>query len=228
MDTKEVLGAYCRLMERIKQRTDIILNLADNSSGLPDFCAVETQQLQIRMICETLAIGCLLVHRDVEGARSSKLASAYQADFIMNALEKLHPRFYPHPVKEVFRDGKLIGFDDLKDGFLTKDELLKSYRGAAQFLHAGDISDFLAGKERSLDTDAAKQWVKRLIVLLNLHKIALADAPDAWEGREQPRFTDGEPAPRFQLFVSMRREDTDRPAASIFESIGQGPMTPPI
>lgn len=59
MDTKDVLGAYCRMMERIKERTDIILNLADNLSGLPAFCAVEVQQLQIRMICETLAKGCL-------------------------------------------------------------------------------------------------------------------------------------------------------------------------
>jgi hypothetical protein len=66
----------------------------------------------------------------VEGARSARLSAAYQADLIMNSLEKLHPRFYSRPTTQHLRDGKPFRIEDIKEGFLTKQELLKSYRDA--------------------------------------------------------------------------------------------------
>lgn len=138
-EIKSALNDYCILMENIKFRVDLVTDLARDVHGLPIFAVAELIYLQIRLVCETLAVACLVAHRNVEGARSNRLRNAYQADLIMNALEKMHARFYPRPIKQILRDGKPIGFEDIKHGFVTKDELLQSYRKAAEFLHAGDI-----------------------------------------------------------------------------------------
>jgi hypothetical protein len=130
---RATLHDYCVLMENIKFRTSLMLDLTKNQRGLPIFCVAELLQLQIRMICETLAVACLVAHRNLEGTQSSRLRSAYQADLIMNALEKLHPRFFPRPTEQILKDGKPAGIRDIKDGFLTKQELLKSYHHAPNY-----------------------------------------------------------------------------------------------
>lgn len=177
METKEILAAYCGLMQGIKLRTALMRDLGTNQRGLPPYCVAEIMQLQIRKVSETLAIACLLAHGDVEGARSARLTSAYQADFIMHALEKLHRRFYPRATRQGLRDGKPFKIEDIKDGFLTKPELLKSYRYAADFLHMGDINDLLANKLKTIDGTAIGVWLGKLTLLLNHHVIFLADPP---------------------------------------------------
>jgi hypothetical protein len=222
MDTKEVLAAYCGLMQGIKLRTALMDDLGTNQRGLPPYCVAEILQLQVRKISETLAIACLLVHGDFEGARSARLTSAYQADFIMNALEKLHPRFYPRPTRQILRDGKPYKIEDIKDGFLTKAELLKSYRDAADSLHMGDINDLLSNKLKTVDGKAIGAWVGKMKVLLNHHVIFLADTPilDASEG-EPLRFIEGDPAPKFQIIAQMATGPHGLPQATVFQAVGQ-------
>jgi|SRR5579872_1853308 len=219
MKIHAVLKPYCNLMQDIKIRTDAMIKLAKNRSRLPEVVLIESQQLQIRMISETLALACLFVHGDVKGARSARLTKAYQADFIMNALENLHPRFYPRPTNQIIREGKPVGIEDIKDDFLTKDEMLKSYREAASFLHVGNLNDLLANETAVNDHQAVSTWLKRLIRLLNHHCIYIADDP---EYHASPlRFTGGEPAPQFQIIVQMRTGYDDYPQATVFQSIGQ-------
>jgi hypothetical protein len=219
MKIHDVLQPYCSLMQDIKIRVDAIQKLAKNRSRIPDQVLIECQQLQIRMISETLAIACLFVHGDVEGARSVRLTKAYQADFIINALEKLHPRFYPRPTKQILTDGVPTGIADVEDGFLAKGEMLRSYREAANFLHVGTLNDFLANETASNDHQAVGTWVRKLMGLLNHHCIYIADDP-AYKA-EPLRFSGGEPAPKFQIIVQMRTGPNDEPQATVFQSIGQ-------
>jgi hypothetical protein len=105
MTIHEVFQPYCNLMQDIKIRTSALEFLSRNPAGMIEGVIAECEQLQIRMISETLAVACLLVHGDVEGARSSRLSKAYQADLIINALEKLHPKFYPKPTRQILTNG---------------------------------------------------------------------------------------------------------------------------
>ena len=222
MDTKEVLADYCGLMQGIKLRTALMRELETNQRGLPPYCVAEILQLQVRKISETLAIACLLVHGDVEGARSARLTSAYQADFIMNALEKLHPHFYPRPTRQILRDGKPYKIEDIKDESLTKAELLKNYRDASNSLHMGDINDLLANKMKTVDANAIRKWLEKLTVLLNHHVIFLANTPALGEPEQQPfRFLDGETAPKFQIIVMMASHPHGVPQATVFQAVGQ-------
>jgi hypothetical protein len=59
MEIEGVLNTYCGLMESIKARAALMLNLLSDKRGLPPFCVAEILELQIRVISETLAIACL-------------------------------------------------------------------------------------------------------------------------------------------------------------------------
>jgi|SRR5882724_2304781 len=65
------------------------------SASKSEFC-----YLQLRMLCELIAVGCLVVHGDVEGTKG--LCKVWAADKVMKRLEKLHPDFYPHPMVFTF------------------------------------------------------------------------------------------------------------------------------
>jgi hypothetical protein len=219
MDYQPILEDYLILMETIKLRQALVADLVKDFHGLPPFCIAETIHLQIRMICENLAIACLVAHGDVEGARSNRLSSAYQADFIMNALEKLHPSFYPRPTKQIIQNGTVTGWEYIRDGYLTKSDLIKTYRGAADFLHVGPISELKLKRPKVLDLNAIIAWFGKLTRLLGHHNIFLADLPlEPGEPQLPPlRFADGSQCPRRQLVVLMNAKDQGgRPAATIF------------
>jgi hypothetical protein len=221
MYKRTALAAYCKLMEVIRARMGVILFLANEQTGLPPFSVSELQQLQIRMICETLAKACLVLHGDIAGAKSARLTTAYQADLIMNALEKLHPRFYPKPVQPGPKKGGFGGMLDITEAFLTKKELLKSYHDASDFLHAGGIQDVVAGRYKRTNPEWINQWTQKLVALLNNHTIFLKDGPGAWDGNEPIKFDNGEPAPKYQVIVTMRSGPQNKPEARIFEVIGR-------
>jgi hypothetical protein len=220
MNDQTTLNAYCRLMQVIKVRSNFIVGFTDNSRGLPVFHVAETFQLQVRLICETLAIACLVAHGDLEGARSNRLASAYRADFIMNALEKLHPEFFPRPTRQILRDGVPVAIEDIKEGFLTKAELLKSYHVADDYLHAGDLKDFETSRPRNLDFKYIRNWLTKLSLLLGHHNIYLADLPGE---PSSLTFSDGRPVPKRQIICLMQADTNGLPSAHFFASVGKAP-----
>jgi hypothetical protein len=225
-DLQSTLDAYCELMKAIKMRTAVMNDVLTDHRGLPPFCISEIVHLQIRMICELLAIACLVAHRGLKGAQSARLTNAYQADFIMNALEKLHPRFYPRPTQQFLRDGKPYKIEDIKDGFLTKAELLKSYRDAATFLHVGSITELLGKRRRVINLTTLSDWLKKLMVLLSHHNIFLADSSIDSDGSDPVIFSDGTPAPKNQIIVVMETElPGGIPHASLFRTVGK--IAPP-
>jgi hypothetical protein len=86
MDKQAVVNTYANLMTPIKSRLNILRDLIADHRRYPDLIVMEFTQLQIRMICETLTIGCLVAHGDLKATRSGKLTKTYQADYIINEL----------------------------------------------------------------------------------------------------------------------------------------------
>ncbi len=136
---RAALNDYSMLMEEAKYRLlamDIVLG---GGTGLPKGAIREFCFLELRMLCELIALGCLTAHGDL---KTSKLKQVYEADRIIRRLQKLHPDFFsvgatPGKAGPVLR----------KDGFLTKKDLVKLYwrcgdalhRGSFQALYHGDI-----------------------------------------------------------------------------------------
>jgi hypothetical protein len=116
---REALDAYSGLMEEAKYRLQAMDTALIGITGLPRGAIVEFGFLQLRLLCELIAVGCLTAHGDLQ---TGKLKKAYEADKIIKGLERLRSKFYP---LGAIRTGDLIKLR--RDGFLTKEELLKLY-----------------------------------------------------------------------------------------------------
>jgi hypothetical protein len=167
---------YCNLMEEVRSRIDLVSAASSGSFlGLPQFAAYELCQLQFRLICELIALGALAAHGDIPATQSGRLTKAYQADFILNALEKLHPDFYPKPGKQVLgSNGRPKHIDLIKSGFLTKEELLSLYHRCGDILHRGTMRTV---KPRTVgDFNEINETNEKIRTLLNHHQIVLSDS----------------------------------------------------
>jgi hypothetical protein len=147
MPSKSQIAAqnlYANLLGEINLRVDAINHCTTGLSGLAppfvkDFC-----YLQIRMICELVAFGCLVAHGDIKETSSEKVQRAWSAEKIVSTLENLHPHFYPQPVTQT---KTAEGFHlQRKPSPLSKDEFLKLYYKCGEMVHRGSLRKLLKGQ----------------------------------------------------------------------------------
>ncbi|WOH48260.1 hypothetical protein [Bradyrhizobium sp. sBnM-33] len=166
---------YCDLMEEIKKRGDVVRTIVQGRIPVPKNVALELAYLQLRMICELIALACLTAHGDVPQTTSKRLTKAYNADQIMKALGNLHPDFYPVPGRQVRNQaGKVVEVVPVDQPHLTKRELQRLYGECGDFLHRGNIEQLMKGR-RLPDFSEIDTWFKKITVLLNHHQIQLFD-----------------------------------------------------
>src|ERR1700694_4323679 len=70
-----VIGAYCGIMEIIKERTEVVHECLRNPPNLNPQALYELSFLEFRMICELIALGCLVAHGDIKETKTKKLQS---------------------------------------------------------------------------------------------------------------------------------------------------------
>ncbi len=68
----EAINLYANLMSEVKVRMASIETICNNQNGLPGPLVREFCFLQLRMICELIALGCLTAHGDIKGVQSKK------------------------------------------------------------------------------------------------------------------------------------------------------------
>jgi hypothetical protein len=168
------LRVYCDLLTEIKFRVDEINNALAGSypmrvETLEEFC-----YLQLRMICEIIAIGCLVVHEDISSKRAD-LFKSYKADWIISQMEKLHPKFFPSPLER--EDDLTRGVPEWiakKNGFLTAENIKNIWQQCGSMLHRGSAKS--ANKiQRKPDFVKIMKWRDGIIGLMNRHTILSHD-----------------------------------------------------
>jgi hypothetical protein len=171
---RQAIALYQNLMREIKVRLTSMTTLTSSTIALPVKLAQEYCWLQIRMVCELIALGCLVAHGDI--TKSNKFSKTYQADKIMNALENLHSSFFPVPVKatqtETPRGWHL---EPLKSGYLTKSDFMKLYnQRCGQELHRGSLKTILTKAKIMVpagDFGEIQSWISKIMKLLDHHSI---------------------------------------------------------
>jgi hypothetical protein len=134
---------------------------------LREFCF-----LQLRMLCELIALGCLVAHGDIEETKAPALQKSYNAGDIVKSLEKLQPNFYPVPRKPVFSPGH-VHLEDYDREFLTKNELLSLYGRCGDVLHRGSLRRMLDPRNlSSTDFQDIQRWGQKILNLLSFHTIS--------------------------------------------------------
>lgn len=215
MPTKQqtqAMHTYAAIMEEIKVRISTVQKIAQNRDSHPGLIVNEMCYLQFRMMCELISLACLVAHGDITEVSAARFQTAYQADFIANALQKLHSDFFPTPFKQVMRSD--ISFHcDLIDGpYLTKDGLVALNHACGGTLHRGSLKKLLKPKNPlQLSFPDIQEKLQLIVSLLDKHYIKLIDGSTllcilepTGPGRVQVAFTeqllDGQLPPGAQSF----------------------------
>lgn len=141
----DAMNTYANVMQEVKIRLLALNGILANPALLPDRIVYETAYTQIRISCELVALGCLVAHGDIAGARSSDIMKDYHATKIFRALGRMHPEFFPtpHTVSEG-RDG--VKVLSVRDDAMTKAALVQLYEKCGSLLHRGSLKELLTGK----------------------------------------------------------------------------------
>jgi len=175
MPTQRDLDAarvYTSIMEEAKFRALSINTLTGSQITLPMSLLREFCFLELRMLCELIALGCLVAHGDIEETKSHALHKNYHAGDIVKGLEKLHTNFYPVPRKPIFNPGH-IHLEDYDHEYLTKEELLMLYGKSGDVLHRGSLQRLLNPKHQPPpDFQDIQHWGQKILNLLSFHTIS--------------------------------------------------------
>jgi hypothetical protein len=172
----DAIQLYAKLMAEVKVRHASIGTVVRNEAGHPGALVREFCFLQLRMICELIALGCLVAHGDIQ--ITQRLRKAHAADQILKQLEELHADYYPHPEKRLEAGPAPVRFTlvPLDAEFLTKSEVPILVGQCGDILHRGNIKKLLS-KKLPVQTNFpdVAGWKKKIANLLNHHRIALFD-----------------------------------------------------
>lgn len=193
-DQKPLRELYVILMEELKRRRNVVADVLQGKFSLPQGIAVELCYLQLRMICELIALACLAAHGDIPATKSGKMQKAFAPGTILNELEKLHPVFYPVPGEQIRSKDGSISVRPIKEGFLTKDQLLQLWAKCGDRLHRGSMKNI--ARPFPLDFSKIADWDKKILRLLSHHQIVLKDD-------------------RYQLWVLMQSDKDGRVTAHL-------------
>jgi hypothetical protein len=173
-DAQATIQLYCDLMEEIKHRHKIISAVTHDTlvQYLPPRAIEEFCYLQVRMICELIALASLVAHGDVKGTRTNRISKRYEADWIMKTMERLHPNFYPRPSRQMCdAAGGLMAVEEILSGYLTRSDLSKLYAECGNALHRGTLKTVLSRANRAVpDFNRVQDWLQKIVTLLNHHQ----------------------------------------------------------
>jgi hypothetical protein len=165
---------YRTLMVQIKERIAVIDGAKNNTFNLPDRTRYELCYLELRLICELIALGCLAAHGNIPAAYSQRLLTTYEPGFILSELEKLHPDFFPRACDRNVKSGDPIEFTVLEDGqFISKEDLRKLHGKTGNVLHMRRLKDLV--KPIRLDFEQISKWRNQIVDLLAIHMISLSE-----------------------------------------------------
>jgi hypothetical protein len=176
-DEKHRIKLYLQLMEEIRLRFEIINNTHQNTVGVrPEFVR-EIGFLQFRLICETIAIACIIAH----GNRDKRVLRRYEPAVVMQELRKLNPHFYPQPVeieiaeKDGVKGTRITGRQNEKD-HLKQNDLTNLWSVAGDELHRTPLNKLTKRRHPSgASFSDIFHWGAKLTGLLSSHLIVLND-----------------------------------------------------
>lgn len=167
-------------MEDIKARLEIVRAITKGRSPMgSEGLDGEVVCLQLRRVLEQIAFGSLLAHRHTYEQAHHDVEKVWSAKRLLDRLAKLHPEFYPRPVRpSPWRPLGVREFAPVKYDILTEEDFIFLYDTASNGIHTWN--PFKPG-ERVLDFRiSVAQWIRRIEKLLAMHLIRFAGTNDIW------------------------------------------------
>jgi hypothetical protein len=167
---------YANLMDEVKARINVLDSAAVGDMRYPPPFVREFCYLQLRMLCELIALSCLVAHGDITLLQPHKLGKSYSADDILERMEKLRPDFYPLPFRQS-KDVRGQVMTLLHPSPLPKTELLKLYAQTHKHLHRGSLKKLISSDssiEMTVDMPEIIRWAQKIHDLLAIHTIVIS------------------------------------------------------
>jgi len=169
---------YTALMSEARARLEGIEIAFKNKGGLAQITVRDFGYIELRMLCELISLACLVAHGHLPGTKTKELRDEWRASKIIDALDKLHPDFFPRASiqKQLGPDRYDFRVLDSKDA-MSKTQLKKLYVLCGDRLHRGDLTQLNRFTEQSLqkDFDEIFRWTNEIKKLMAQHAICLLD-----------------------------------------------------
>jgi hypothetical protein len=175
MTIKKQLDLYANLMDEAKARIHCIDIMIAARTGFPPPIVREFCYLQLRFLCELIALACVVAHGDIKALQSHQTAKAYSAEEILERLSKLRPHFYPFACKQTVHDTHME-MTPIDPPPLSKGELLTLYGQTHKHLHRGSLKKLLSSDapiDMTINLPEIVGWAQKINDLLSIHTIAI-------------------------------------------------------
>jgi hypothetical protein len=135
--------------------------------------------IQLRMLCELIALACIVAHGDLVKTKAAGLRKEWKVGKIIKAMDGIHPNFFPRgATQEQIRPGHFKYTLLSKKESMSKAELNRLYNICGdRGLHRGDIGNLDKISKKSLTENFQEiiSWTNKITELLSVHVISLLD-----------------------------------------------------
>jgi hypothetical protein len=132
----ERANLYLDLMDEVRLRVDLVGNLIEECEKWRPQFLQEICWLQLRMACETIALGCLLAHGDVKGKKQLERQKPHEIFAIM---KDINPEFFPKPVVVTVNDDRAMVKQRKDRQFITAKDLEKVWSKTGTTFIGGNL-----------------------------------------------------------------------------------------
>ena len=170
---------YSGFMHELKIRLTAVdsalQRLAEDGDREADFLQAEYCYLQLRMICEIIALSALVAHNELAEANSKALLKSWNADLIFDRLSAVNAHCYPVPLKIVLLESGAKQLQRIGANYLTRADLKTVYHSCSENLHRGALKSAMEGKRRAYDVSPIRDWFGSVVQLLDQHAVLLPE-----------------------------------------------------
>jgi hypothetical protein len=174
-----ILTLYANLMDEVKVRIDCIDRAVRGQTGFPGPIVREFCYGQLRLLCELIALSCLVAHGDIAATHSKRIGKKWSAQEIMDELTKLREHFYPIAMRQTPPPPgtKVWGMEGAKAPSFTKEALLQLYGKCHARMHRGNVEKLLkSATPIDMDTNFPEiiSWAQKIQDQLAVHIVPIS------------------------------------------------------
>jgi hypothetical protein len=176
MGAKLYAGHMTEILDRSRAITAACQSAVAQKGTYAGAFQAEFAFLQLRMICELVALSSLAAHFSL--GLSSRLSKAWNAEQAFKLLQEVNPHCFPHPIRNIPDSLSIHNFHVIEGpSTFSRPDLSRVYAGCGEALHRGTIAAQMASQQKTYDLDRLNLWHRQIIELLDQHMILIRD-PD--------------------------------------------------
>jgi hypothetical protein len=173
----ELPSAYASHMMELKSHLTFLHSVLEHGrvpQGIIDEAGLVAMHL--RKVLELIAFSSLIANKDIYARAHADFSRHWNAKKLLTNLERLHPAFYPRPVRAIKRkDNQGFALRDIKRGYLNKTDFIQLYDICSRFIHVRNPFETYKRPQRSINA-----WTDLIWRLVRVHFLEFIDRPGIW------------------------------------------------